>query len=203
MIANASKKLPATQHAFLPCRLGGTNGRIGVPALIKIKGPVPSRDCIPPVDRPLRLSRLDFAARLRGKQYPAIMDQGLKAVRGDVQGRDIERVFFSCRRLRALRLKDLVDLALDIGQVRLGLRRPDAASKGIERIQRRLVLARIRRREGISRPRPARRQGRRRSSAPGRWRSPICPENSPACRYRRPRRPDAPEDTHPRSVSAR
>ena len=60
------------------------------------------------------------------------MDQGLKAMRGDVQGRDIERVFFSCRRLGALRLKDLVDLTLDIGQFCLRLRYPDAASEGIK-----------------------------------------------------------------------
>jgi hypothetical protein len=36
------------------------------------------------------LLRPQFAAGLRGKQDPAIVDQALQAVRGDVQGRDIE-----------------------------------------------------------------------------------------------------------------
>jgi hypothetical protein len=71
------------------------------------------------------------------------MDQALQAVRGDVQGGDVEGVFFSSGRPGTLRLKDLIDLTLDIGQFCLRLRCSDAASEGIERIQCGLILRRF------------------------------------------------------------
>src|ERR1700724_152232 len=70
-----------------------------------------------------------LAARLHGKQRSAIMYQALKAVRGHIQSCDIEGVFVSCRRLDALRLKDPVDLTLDLRQICLRLRCSYAASE--------------------------------------------------------------------------
>jgi hypothetical protein len=56
--------------------------------------------------RRLRRSGLDLTGPLNGKQAAAIMDQVLKAVRSHIEGRDIERVFVSCRGLGPLGLKD-------------------------------------------------------------------------------------------------
>ena len=64
----------------------------------------------------LRLIERSFAGA-RGQQRPTIMDETLQAVRGHVQGRDIKRVFIPGRRFHALHLKDLVDIALDLGQL--------------------------------------------------------------------------------------
>jgi len=63
------------------------------------------------------------------------MDQALQAVRGDVQRGDIERVFLAGGCPRTLRLKDPIDLTLNIGQFWLRLRCSDAASEGIQLIQ--------------------------------------------------------------------
>jgi hypothetical protein len=88
------------------------NGRGGVAALIKIKGP--GFELIAQAARRrLRRSGLDLTGPLNGKQAAAIMDQALKAVRSHIEGRDIERVFVSCRGLGALGLKDPVYLTLD------------------------------------------------------------------------------------------
>jgi hypothetical protein len=93
------------------------NGRSGVAALIKIKGPGFEPNCAA-ARRRLRRSGLDLTGPLNGKQAAAIMDRALKAVRSHIAGRDIERIFGSCRGFGALDLKDPVYLTLDFRQVR-------------------------------------------------------------------------------------
>src|ERR1700676_4190034 len=88
---------------------------------------------------PRPLSR-ELAARGRGKQNPAIMDQALKAVRGNIQGRDIERIFVSRSRLGTLRPKSPVNLTLDIGQFCLRFRGSYPGTEGIKRVQALFIL---------------------------------------------------------------
>jgi hypothetical protein len=99
--------------------------------------------------RPRPLSP-ELAARVRGKQNPAIMDQALKAVRGNIQGRDIERIFVSRGRLGTLRLKNPVNLTLDIGQFCLRFRGSYPGTEGIKRVQALFIL------RGVTHPAPAR-----------------------------------------------
>ena len=84
-----------------------------------------------PIESGCTCSSHRLAVGPRGQQRPAIMDEALKAVRSHVKGRDIKRVFVPGRCFLALHLKDLVDLTLDFGQVRLAplpirMRRPRA-----------------------------------------------------------------------------
>ena len=79
--------------------------------LIKIKAPT----SIQLTDQ--SASRSYFSAGRRRKQDPAIVDKVLKAMRGHIDGRGVERVFISCLGPCALALQNLVNLTLDLGQV--------------------------------------------------------------------------------------
>lgn len=63
------------------------------------------------------------------------MNQALKAMRSDIQGRDIERILVSCRGFGALALEHPVDLDLDIGQFGLRLGPAYPRAQRIQRVQ--------------------------------------------------------------------
>src|SRR6476646_11016329 len=70
---------------------------------------------------------------------PAIVNQVLQAMRRDVQGGSVHRIFVAGRCLGALGLQDIVNLVLDGPEFGLGIGFPYPAAQGIQRVQRTIV----------------------------------------------------------------
>src|SRR6185369_6077788 len=86
------------------------------------------------VCRPASRHRSDGGPRYQ--QRPAVMNQVLQAVRYDIEGRGIDRVFIACFGLAALAPQDIVDLFLDGGKLAFGIDGAYPARKAVKRVQR-------------------------------------------------------------------
>src|SRR5882757_2197906 len=70
---------------------------------------------------------------------PAIVNQVLQAMRRDVQGGSIHRIFVASRGLGTLGLQDLVNLVFDGPEFGLDIGFPYSATQSIQRVQRTIV----------------------------------------------------------------
>src|SRR5258705_855840 len=70
---------------------------------------------------------------------PAIVNQVLQAMRRDIQGGSVHRIFVASRCLGALGLQYIVNLVLDSPEFGLGIGFPYPATQSIQRVQRTIV----------------------------------------------------------------